>query len=558
MAAVDALLRLLIVRSAELLIIASGDVPVVRKAGETSPLSMPPLGAPLVTSMVEELVDGEARARLDQGGSLETEHLLANGSRFALLIERRGAGYRLSCRVAPPRANRGGGASGRGGDAGADGGGRRAALPAPAAAVVPIRATARLATGDSGWTARAGTHDATCALDDSGGEGAQVVPLPGSSALVGLVRRVLHQGASDLLLSAGRSPHMRLAGELCQLSHGPVTESEILALAAPALDDAHRRELERTGSTDSALELVGAVGLPMRLRLNLFRQSGGLAAALRPIRSDVPTLAELHLPAELHQLTGYSSGLVLVTGRAGAGKSTTLVALIEELNRTAARHVITLEDPIEYRYQPDRCLIHQREVGVQVDSFAGGLRAALRESPDVILVGEMRDQGTIAAALTAAETGHLVLSTMHCASAWLAVDRVIDVFPERQQQQVRQQLALTLRAVLTQVLVPGMVPPLRYPAHEKMVVTGAVASQIRDGKVHQLPTLIQTGRGSGMVPMERSLAALVRSGKVSPEAARAAAPDPARLTTRAGPLPAPPAVDARGDAGPEPAGHRRP
>jgi len=283
------------------------------------------------------------------------------------------------------------------------------------------------------------------------------------------------------------------------------------------LDDAAHAELERTGSTDVALDLGD--GAP-RFRVNLFRQRAGLAAALRPIRREPPTLDELNLPADLHDLARYPSGLVVFTGRAGSGKSTTLAALIAELDRTRSKHIITLEDPIEYEYRSRRCLIHQREVGAQLDSFAAGLRAALRESPDIILVGEMRDRETIAAALTAAETGHLVLSTMHTASAAGAIDRIIDVFPEHQQQQVRLQLALALRAVVTQVLVPGITPPARFPAYEKMIVTSAVAAQIRDGKVHQIPTLIQTGRDAGMVPLDRTLAALVRTGKVTAAAAR--------------------------------------
>ena len=218
-----------------------------------------------------------------------------------------------------------------------------------------------------------------------------------------------------------------------------------------------------------------------------------------------------------------------MTGRAGSGKSTTLVSLIEHLNRTRPKNVITLEDPIEYEYTPRRCLIHQREVGAQVESFAAGLRAALRESPDVILVGEMRDRETIAAALTAAETGHLVLSTMHCASAASAVDRIIDVFPEHQQQQVRLQLSTTLRAVITQALVPATTPPLRYPAYEKMMVTPPIAAMIRDGKVHQIPSVIQTSRDDGMVPFDRTLAALVRAGKVSQAVAREYAASPSGL-----------------------------
>jgi twitching motility protein PilT len=219
-----------------------------------------------------------------------------------------------------------------------------------------------------------------------------------------------------------------------------------------------------------------------------------------------------------------------VTGPTGSGKSTTLAALVEHLNRTADRHVITLEDPIEYLYEPRRCLIHQRELGHHVESFAAGLRAALREDPDVILVGEMRDRDTIAAALTAAETGHLVLSTLHSANPWMSIDRMIDVFPPEQQRQVRLQLSDVLRAIVSQHLLPSTTARLRVPAFEKLHVTSGVASQIREGKLHQIQTSIQTGRDNGMVSLERNLAELLRAQRISPEIARAAAHDERMLT----------------------------
>ncbi|MCB9562577.1 MAG: PilT/PilU family type 4a pilus ATPase [Kofleriaceae bacterium] len=396
------------------------------------------------------------------------------------------------------------------------------------AAAAPASAAARLVLAvvhDDGAAAAA----ATPVRSTWAPAAAPVTVAASEGALAHLLARADLAQASDVLLSSGQAPRLRVGGALVVLDEPATDDAAILALLAPVLDDARRAALDRDGSADAALAVATGDDAPRRYRVNLFRQAVGLAAALRPIRRDVPTLEQLRLPAELHQLTRPSSGLVLVTGRAGSGKSTTLVALIEHLNRTADKHVITLEDPIEYAYQPRRCLIHQREVGHQVDSFAAGLRAALRESPDVILVGELRDRETIAAALTAAETGHLVLATMHCASAALAVDRIIDVFPDRQQQQVRLQLAMTLRAVLTQVLVPSLAPPLRVPAHELMVVTPAVAGQIRDGKAHLLPSLIQTGRAAGMVPLERTLAALVRAHQVSVEAARDAAFDPGQL-----------------------------
>jgi twitching motility protein PilT len=467
MAAVDSLLRLIVVRDAELLIVASGEVPILRKAGEAAPLSMPPLGVELVAVMVGEVV-GDARARLEAAGSVEVAYRLPDGTSFALLVERRDAGYRMSCRPAP------------------------APVTTPVVTAGPPRPVLTPVPP----------------------------PPPAAAPLEPLLARVEHARASDLLLSAGHAPRMRVGGELVELDGGPCTDDQLLALIPATLHP----QVDDTGSADAAI-VVGE----LRYRVNVFRQRGGLAAALRPIRRDVPTLEALGLPSDLYELTRPSSGLVLVTGRAGSGKSTTLAALIEHLNRTRPKHVITLEDPVEYEYRPGRCLVHQREVGVHVPSFAAGLRAALRESPDVILVGEMRDRDTMAAALTAAETGHLVLATVHSGGTAGAVHRVIDAFPEGQQHQVRLQLALTLRAVVSQVLVPGPVPPARFPAYEKLVVTAAVASQIRDGKLHQIASLIQTGRDAGMVPLERTLAALVRAGKVARTAAREAALDPVAL-----------------------------
>jgi twitching motility protein PilT len=287
-----------------------------------------------------------------------------------------------------------------------------------------------------------------------------------------------------------------------------------------ALSDAHRAALAQHGSADLAFVWHGH-----RFRVNLFRQTGGLAAAFRPVRHDPPTLAELGLPASLARLARFPNGIVLVTGPTGSGKSTTLVALVEQLNRESARHIVTLEDPIEYEYRSQRSLVHQRELGVHIDSFETGLRAALREAPDVILLGEMRDRATIAAAMTAAETGHLVLSSLHAGSAAMAVDRIIDVFPEHQQRQMRAQLAGTLRAVLTQHLLPATTPGTPRPATQHSMSTVATAALIRDGKTHQLASAIQTGRDDGMIPLDRSLADLIEARAVAYETAVALTPD---------------------------------
>jgi twitching motility protein PilT len=228
-------------------------------------------------------------------------------------------------------------------------------------------------------------------------------------------------------------------------------------------------------------------------------------------------------------MADYPNGLVLVTGMAGSGKSTTLASIVDHVNRSRARHVITLEDPIEYAHPSRLALVHQREIGRDVTDFASGLRAALRESPDIILLGEMRDRETIAAALTAAETGHLVLSTLHASNAMVAIDRVIDIFPADHQRQIRLQLSIVLREVLTQYLLPNVAGDARVPAYERMIKNDAIASHIRDDKTHQIPSAIQTGRAEGMVPLELSLARLVRAGHLTRTAAQAMAREPGYL-----------------------------
>jgi len=345
------------------------------------------------------------------------------------------------------------------------------------------------------------------------------------ASLESLVVAALDRGASDIILSEGRSPRLRFAGQL-ESEDGPVTTAQdIETFLAAHMTSETRARFDETGSADLACTLDTAEE-PRRFRANLFRHQSGLCLTLRPIRDRIPTLEELGLPRSLAALGTLLDGLVLLNGPAGSGKSTTLAALVSEINRTRATHVITLEDPIEYLHTPQRSLIHQREVGSHVESFSSGLRAALRESPDVILVGEMRDLETISLALTAAETGHLVLSTLHSGTGAMAIDRIIDVFPDAQQAQVRIQLASVLRAVVTQRLLPAQEPGERVPAVEVLRASYAIAAQIRERKTHQLATQIQLGQDEGMIPLERSLVELVRTGRITRETALAAARSP--------------------------------
>jgi twitching motility protein PilT len=521
MAAIDSILRILVLRDAEVMTLTSGQVPSLRRAGNVERMSMPALDAPMVAGFVDELVPEPARADLAARGSLEVTHAVGDTA-FAVTIEKVAAGYKLVARrgarpaaprtLAPvPHTD----ASPRNpSPAWVSGTGPAAWVPGtvPAAGVsgtVP-------AAGVSGTGPAAGVSGTGPAAGVSG-TGAELLPEPRSlpPRLASLVAHALAVRASDVLLSSGSAPRLRVDGELVAAPDDhdqPIDAADIAAL----LDERDRDEVARRGSADFA-----ATGPDGRLRVNVFRHHGGLGAALRLVRSELPTARELRLPDDITDAVAHRSGLVLVCGPAGAGKSTTLVALVEHLNRTRARHVITLEDPIEYRYTPRRCLIHQREIGVHAPSFADGLRAALRESPDILVVGELRDRDTIAIALTAAETGHLVLGTLHAPGGGVAIDRIVDVFPEHQQRQVRLQLASVLRVVLTQVLVPGRAG--RAPAIERVVNTPAVAHLIRKSELQMLGSLIQAGRDHGMVPLERSLAALVRAGVADAASARAAA-----------------------------------
>ena len=279
------------------------------------------------------------------------------------------------------------------------------------------------------------------------------------------------------------------------------------------------------GELDLSLSFPGNI----RTRVNLFRQQGSLSAAIRLLAQGIPTLEELHLPPVVASFPDYRSGIVLVTGETGSGKSTTLAASLDRINHTRPAHIITLEDPIEYVYTPDKCVINQRQIGYDTASYAAGLRAILREDPDVILIGEMRDLNTIETALTAAETGHLVFATLHTNSAADTVDRMVNVFPQEQQRQVRIQLAATLRAVISQQLLPKKSSRGRAAACEIMVVNAAIRNLIREGKTPQIESFIGMNSQQGSVLMDDALQKMVREGTVAQVTAHRYARDPERF-----------------------------
>jgi twitching motility protein PilT len=348
---------------------------------------------------------------------------------------------------------------------------------------------------------------------------------PPPSAIAALLGQAVARGASDVHLRAGDPPVLRIDGRLQALATQPAVDLD--ALVAWLQPDP-RVTLDRGRSVDVSLELEG-MG---RFRLNLYRTSGRLAAAIRVPSRDAPALGELNFPVPLADLVAAPHGLVIVCGPTGSGKSATLAALAREVVRRRAALIITLEDPIEYRIACDGGgLVRQRQIGSDVSDFPTALRDALREDPDVLLIGEMRDPETISLALTAAETGHLVLASLHSSTTTSAIERIVDAYAPERQQQIRVQIADSLRAVIAQRLLPRTRGPGRLPAVEILRNNHGVASLIREGKTAQLTTVLQSSRKEGMLQLERCLADLVRAGLVTREAATAVANDAASLAS---------------------------
>jgi twitching motility protein PilT len=503
MAAIDSLLSLIDAQQASGIVLRAREAPVMI-GGKGRGLTMPPMSQVTLETFVSEVLGPQELETLNASGACDTVYRVAQAGTFS--VEARRSADNLSLKL------RRGGASVAKPAAAPQ---APTAPPSPFAAPVPLPAL---------------MVEAPALVSAPPQDPAQAALAARLSAT--LARAATHE-VSDLVVSTGQPLWIRTAAGFSASSANAIGEVEIRAFVDSILDGRRRQILDSTGSVDAPwvapeVDDEGA----QRFRVNVFTQAHGLAVALRPINRRAPALADLGLPESLAALANLTGGMVLVVGATGAGKSTTLAALLERINRTRASHVITLEDPIEFVYQPRRSLVHQREVGNHVESFAAGLRSALREAPDIILVGEMRDRETAALALTAAETGHLVLSTLHSGSAAMAIDRIVDIFPEHQQGQVQQQIAGSLRAVLTQQLLPGVAPATRYPAIELLTVNYAVAALIREGKTHQLATQIQTGRDDGMITFESSLFELLCAGRISRDTALGAARDSVELQRR--------------------------
>jgi twitching motility protein PilT len=328
-------------------------------------------------------------------------------------------------------------------------------------------------------------------------------------------KHMLENNASDLHLSSGSKPLIRKNGELEEIKYKILDEELLKTLLFEILSEKQAQEFAETRDLDFAYEIPGAA----RFRANYFRQKRGLGAVFRVIPAKILSVEELGLSENILRFADLSRGLVVVTGPTGSGKSTTLAAIIDYINSQRKDHILTIEDPVEFVHAGKGCLVNHREVGNHTDSFATALRAALREDPDVILVGEMRDLETIELAMTAAETGHLVFGTLHTNSASKTIDRIIDAFPAGQQAQIRTMLSESLKGVVAQQLLKRVDKPGRIAALEVLVVTSAVANLIREGKTFQIPSMIQTGKGEGMQLMDQAILELLMEKKVSPDEA---------------------------------------
>lgn len=331
--------------------------------------------------------------------------------------------------------------------------------------------------------------------------------------LLDLIKYGIDNRASDIHITTGIPPAFRIDGVLRYLDERPLSSDSIEALIKQILTEEKARELEFTGEIDISY-FIPSLG---RFRMNIYKQRGCYAVAIRIIPSRIPTIEELGLPTIIKDLARLSRGLILVTGPTGSGKSTTLASIINQINQEKNCHIITLEDPIEYLHIHKKSIVNQREIKADTLSFSNGLRAALRQDPDVILVGEMRDLDTISTALTAAETGHLVLSTLHTSGAAKSIDRIIDVFPPHQQLQVRVQISSVIQAIISQQLLPKAIGKGRLLATEIMIATPAIRNLIREGKTYQIDNIIQTSKKEGMQTMDNSLLDLYKQGLITKE-----------------------------------------
>jgi len=491
LAQLDPLLRALVERRAQELVLADGDRPALRFGQALRPVSPKTLTRPQINVLLSELADRIEAARLAAGESIRFVYQLPDGRPFLCDAGEVGGTFRASLTLHEALRPGVGDAS-------------RAAPDA--------RPTATSDAGSgvaSDVAPRVEPHLETPVEPDSA---TPIVAREGEPELATLLERMVRQGASDLHLSAGEVPRLRLDGEMVPLDDlSPVSAERALELIEGVMPEHYRDEYRRTHDCDFAYEIPGVA----RFRVNVFTDRKGPGTVVRTIPAKIMTAKDLGLPAAVIDLCRLTKGLVLVTGPTGSGKSTTLAAMVDHINRTRSEHIITIEDPIEFVHENQRCLVNQREVFSHTRDFKTALRAALREDPDIVLVGEMRDLETIAIAIETAETGHLVFGTLHTTSACSTVDRIIDQFPADRQAQIRTMLSESLRGVVSQTLLKR-VGGGRVAALEILKVTPAISNLIREGKTFQIPSIMQTARKQGMVLMNDALVDLVKRRVVEP------------------------------------------
>jgi twitching motility protein PilT len=474
------------------LVFASGQPVVMRTAGGDVPVLRQQLTSQQIAGVFAELVPAEIRSGFPSAGVTRFAYEAPAG-RVAVLFERKEAVVRALVR---PQSSEG----------------EPASIAAPAE--VPRPAPARGGASKPPPPGEEPEPSPSPAAPEV--PPLQPAPVDPRAAMDQLLVLAVERRASDLHMTSDAPPAMRIDGEMVQLEeYGPIPRARLKEMIYSVTPEKNRLQWEKEKDTDFALEMPG-----VRFRVNVFDDRRGIGAAMRQVPTAIRTAEELNLPKAVIELCNHSKGLVLVTGPTGSGKSTTLAAMVDYVNRTRAHHIITIEDPVEFVHPNRRCLVHQREVGTHTASFKQALRAALREDPDVVLVGEMRDLETISIALETAETGHLVFGTLHTNTAPSTVDRIIDQFPADRQPQVRTMLSESLRGVVSQTLCKrrggGRVAALEIP-----IVTPPVANLIREGKTFQIPSTMQTGRSFGMQMLNDALLELVKSKQVEPDEAYA-------------------------------------
>ncbi len=501
MAILDKLLTAASERGVDAVILDPGRPPCLMRDGVEHQVTRVPLDGAAIERLVAEVASGESGASAT--ASEFNYRLGATTFRFAP----QGNGWIARPAEIPAAA----GTNGANGNA--------ASIPAPSKFPAPVQALPDLALAEP--SVPDPTAIPTIALSTS----PNAKPLP---SVESLLRLLLSRGGSDLHLSSGQAPRMRIHGDLMPLpEYSPPSAVDLKKMLYAVAPQRNREEFEATNDSDFALEVPGKG----RFRANLFREREGIGGVFRQIPFKIPSAADLGLPDVVHKLAELSRGLVLVTGPTGSGKSTTLAAILDLVNETRNDHIITIEDPVEFVHTSKRCLVHHREVGSHTESFSRALRAALREDPDVVLVGEMRDLETTAIAIETAETGHLVFGTLHTSTAASTIDRLIDQYPAAQQSQIRLMLSTSLRAVIAQTLLKK-IGGGRVAAYEILICTPAIGNLIREGKTFQVPSLMQIGRKLGMMQLNDSLAKLVEAKIVEPREAYLKAVDKDDLLNR--------------------------